>query len=212
MGRRPGKSRTRQTILDAARARFAQDGYASTTIRKIAADAGVDPSLVMQFFGSKDELFGAVRSISPGGLSRISSAFQGPEHAVGERVTRAFLDVWEGESDDSEPLLAMLRGAVSQEDAAAQLRDFLQARIAKGVTVRQDDDGDALLRVGLAASMLIGVIVSRRIVGVPTLQNQDTESLIAIVAPAVQSILAPSKPAVADEARDADDDGDHAAD
>jgi AcrR family transcriptional regulator len=188
-GRRPGTSTTRQAILDAARARFAQDGYASATIRKIAADAGVDASLVIQFFGTKDELFAAVMSISREALSRITSAFEGPEDTVGERVTRAFLDAWEGEPQDSEPLLAMLRGAISQHDAAAQLRDFIQARIAKGVSMRHDDDDDALLRVGLAASTLIGVIVSRRIAGVPALQDQDTESLIAVLAPAVQTIL-----------------------
>lgn len=176
--------------MDAARARFARDGYASTTIRKIAADAGVDASLVMQFFGSKDELFGAVMSIPPEVLSRISSAFAGPERMVGERVTRAFLGAWEGEPQNSEPLLAMLRGAISREEAAAQLSDFIHARIAKGAGARQDDD-DALLRVGLAASMLIGVIVGRRIVGVPTLRDRDAESLVAIVAPAVQSILVP---------------------
>jgi AcrR family transcriptional regulator len=162
-GRRPGTSTTRQAILDAARARFAQDGYASATIRKIAADAGVDASLVIQFFGTKDDLFAAAMSISPEALARITSAFDGPEDTVGERVTRAFLDVWEGEPQDSEPLLAMLRGAISHEDAAA--------------------------RVGLAASTLIGVIVGRRIVGVPALTNQDTESLIAVLAPAVQTIL-----------------------
>jgi AcrR family transcriptional regulator len=72
-------STTRQAILDAARTRFAQDGYASATIRKIAADAGVDTSLVIQFFGTKDDLFAAVMSISPEALSRITSAFEGPE-------------------------------------------------------------------------------------------------------------------------------------
>ena len=63
-GRRFGTSRTRQAILDAARAPFAEDGYEATTIRKIAADARVDVALVMQFYRSKDELFGAVMSIS----------------------------------------------------------------------------------------------------------------------------------------------------
>ncbi len=208
MGRRPGTSGTRQAILDAARARFAQDGYASATIRKIAADAGVDASLVMQFFGSKDHLFAAVMSIPAEVLSRINSAFEGPEHTVGERLTRAYLDAWDGVPQESEPLLAILRGAISQEDAAAQLRDFIQARLSLGASVHQDGDSDALLRAALAASMLIGVIVGRRIVRVPVLQEQDTETLIARIAPAVQSVLtAPTKPAVADEAHDAQDAG-----
>jgi AcrR family transcriptional regulator len=46
-GRRPGASDSRQKVLNAARARFARDGYASATIRRIAADAGVDAALVM---------------------------------------------------------------------------------------------------------------------------------------------------------------------
>src|SRR5579875_3984404 len=89
-GRRPGTNTTRQAILDAARARFASDGFAATTIRGIAADAGVDASLVMQFFGSQNELFAAVMSISPGALSRFGTAFEGPDDYLGERVVRAF--------------------------------------------------------------------------------------------------------------------------
>jgi hypothetical protein len=153
----------------------------------------------MQFFGSKDDLFAAVMSIPPGVLSRITAAFAGPEDSMGEQLTRAYLDSWLGESQESEPLLAMLRGAISQEDAAAQLRDFIQARLALGANVHQDENNDALLRVGLAASMLIGVIVGRRIVRVPVLQEEDIEALVTLVAPAVQLILTRSgQPAVAE--------------
>src|SRR5436309_7394484 len=58
-GRRPGPSTTRATILEAARRRFADRGYDATSIRAIAAGAGVDPGVVMHFFGSKDALFQA---------------------------------------------------------------------------------------------------------------------------------------------------------
>ncbi|MFG2677375.1 helix-turn-helix domain-containing protein [Streptomyces sp. NPDC048445] len=85
-GRRPGQSTTRQVVLDAARARFAADGFNATTIRRIAADAGVDAALVMRYFRSKDELFAAVMSISPDALARLAGAFEGPEHSLGERV------------------------------------------------------------------------------------------------------------------------------
>lgn len=83
-GRRPGSNRTRQLILSAARGRFSEDGYAGTTIRAIASDAGVDSSLVMRFFGSKEDLFGAVMSIISEALSRFAEAFDGPEAGVGE--------------------------------------------------------------------------------------------------------------------------------
>lgn len=188
-GRRPGASTTRRAILDAARARFASDGFAATTIRRVAADAGVDASLVMQFFRSKNELFAAVMSISPEAMERFGTAFEGPEEHLGERVVRAYLAVWEGSPQDSEPLMAMLRGAIVNEQASAQLREFIQARLLDAIDSRSVNHGDAVLRAGLASSMLVGIVVGRRIVGVPVLANADTETLVALIAPAIQSVL-----------------------
>ena len=185
-GRRPGASGTRQLVLDAARARFAADGYARATIRKIAADAGVDGSLVLQFFGSTEALFREVMAITPSALSRISDAFDGPPETLGERVTRAFLDLWDGDPQDSEPFLAVLRAAISNEQASAQLRELIQARLAHDLVTR---DPDLTMRVEVVSSMLIGVIVGRRIVHVDALVEQDRESLVSLIAPGVQAIL-----------------------
>jgi AcrR family transcriptional regulator len=188
-GRRPGINTTRQAILDAARTRFAADGFAATTIRRVAADAGVNPSLVMQFFTSKEELFAAVMSISPKSLERISTVFDGPDEHLGERVVRAHLEVWEGAPEDSEPLMAMLRGAIGNEQAGSQLREFIQARLLDAMGAEGGNAPDAALRAGLASSMLVGIVVGRRLVGVPILAEADTETLVAMVAPAIQSVL-----------------------
>lgn len=177
-------------MLSAASARFARDGYAGATIRKIAADAGVDASLVMQLFGSKERLFAAVMSITPTALNRIADAFGGPTRGLGERVTRAFLGVWEGDPADSEPLVAMLRGAIANEQAAAQLAEFIEARLITEVRPQMREDPTARMRIGLAASMLVGVIVGRRLVQVPTLREANTEALVQLLAPAVQAVLA----------------------
>jgi len=188
-GRRPGASTTRQAILDAARVRFASDGFAATTIRRVASDAGVNPSLVMQFFTSKEELFGAVMSISSKSLGRFSTVFDGPDDHLGERVVRAHLEVWEGAPEDSEPMMAMLRAAITNEQAGSQLREFIQARLFDAMGAGRDKPPDAALRAGLAASMLVGVVVGRRVVGVPILAEADTETLVAMIAPAIQSVL-----------------------
>ncbi|MEQ4714939.1 helix-turn-helix domain-containing protein [Nonomuraea sp. B19D2] len=42
---------------ESARALFAEVGFERATIRAIAKRAEVDPALVMQYFGSKQELF-----------------------------------------------------------------------------------------------------------------------------------------------------------
>ncbi|WP_344095811.1 TetR family transcriptional regulator [Microbacterium deminutum] len=182
-GRRPGPNQTRQLILDTARIRFAEDGFKGTTIRRIATDAGVDPSLIMQFFGTKDTLFGEVMSISPKALSQFAEAFEGPREAIGERVARAFFAIWEGDPQDSEPLLAMLRGAIGNERATAQLGAFLQARLKHTL------GPDQAVRVGIASAMLVGIVVGRRIVQIPALAKQDAETLIAVIAPALQVVL-----------------------
>ncbi|WP_174291495.1 TetR family transcriptional regulator [Sphingomonas bacterium] len=187
-GRRSGDSTTRQAILAAARSRFAEDGYAATTIRKVAADAGVDPALILQFFQSKEGLFGAMMAISPDALARIVGAFDGPGQGLGERVVRAFLALWEGPAENAEPLLAMVRAAVSNEHASAQLREFFQTRLQDAISPKLNRP-DAAMRAGFASAMLVGVIIGRRIVCVPALADGEQEAVVRLLGPAIQVVL-----------------------
>ncbi|MEJ5946460.1 TetR family transcriptional regulator [Pseudokineococcus basanitobsidens] len=208
-GRRPGPTGTRAEVLEAARAQFAGQGFAATTIRGVAQQAGVDASLVMQFFGSKQGLFAAVLQVPEGVLRRFDAVFDGPGEDLGERVVRAFLDVWEGTPADAEPLMVMLRGAMTDELAREQLRDFVQARLLHGIHGRgepdpgdhddhddhhdgRDDDREAVraaLRAGVVSSMLVGLVLGRRVLQVPTLAGADREDLVRLVAPAVHLVL-----------------------
>ncbi|AMM20202.1 transcriptional regulator [Frondihabitans sp. PAMC 28766] len=189
-GRRPGNGSTRDVVLSAARARFAADGFAGTTIRAVAADAGVDGSQVIQFFGSKERLFAAVMAVPASALERFDRAFDGPDEQIGERVVRAFLDAWEGLPDESEPLMATLRGAVVNERASEALSEFIQSRLLAESRVQGDES--AALRAGLASAMLVGVITSRRIIGVPAIVRADPDQLVGVLAPAIQAVLAPA--------------------
>ncbi|MGH3638524.1 MAG: hypothetical protein ACRDUX_05785, partial [Mycobacterium sp.] len=85
-------------------------------------------------------------------------------------------------------LMAMLRGAIVNDQASAQLREFIQARLLDGAGSRGVGD-DGAIRAGLASSMLVGIVVGRRIVGVPTLAHVELETLVALVAPAIQTVL-----------------------
>lgn len=190
-GRRPGASITRESILVAARTRFATDGYSGATIRKIAIDAGVDASLVMQFFRSKEELFAAVMSASPSALSRIADAFAGPPASLGERVTRAFLEVWDGDPHESEPLFAMLRASIGSEQATAQLRELIHERIIGDLLPPLGDNADMVARVEIATAMLLGVVIGRHLVHVNSLARATRDSLVAYTAPGIQAILSP---------------------
>jgi AcrR family transcriptional regulator len=185
-----GPAATRTAILDAARVRFATDGFTSSTIRKIAADAGVDPSLVMQYFGSKDDLFASVMDLGPNTMSRISDAFTGPDDSIGERVTRAFLEVWDGDPVVSQPLQALLRAAIGNAEATVQLRGLIQKRVIDDLSPGLRD-GDMATRIEIASSMLVGIVVGRQLVKIEALVQQDREALIAYIAPGIQAILGP---------------------
>ena len=176
-------------MLDAARARFASDGFAATTIRLVATDANVDVSQVMQFFRSKDELFGAVMAAPASAMQRFNTLYEGLHEHLGERVVRAFLTAWEGRPEESEPLMATLRGAMVNDQARDQLRDFIQARLQAGTSERLGSD--AALRAGLATSLLMGLVVCRRVIGVPVLVAAEPEELVTFIAPAIPQILVP---------------------
>lgn len=187
-GRRAGNNGTRQAILDAARARFAAEGYSATTIRKVASDAGVNPALVIQFFSSKEELFAAVLSMPAIALSRIAEAFDSAEEGLGERVTRAFLDLWQ-DPETADPLLALIRATVSNEQASAQFSEFVQARLVDVISPKLSEGSDAAARAGFAAAMLVGLIIGRRILRVPALVAVDQDEVVKLVGPAIHQIL-----------------------
>lgn len=188
-GRRAGGSNTRDAILAAAKKSFATDGFAATTIRKIAKDAGVDPALVMQFYGSKDVLFAASLAVSAEALDHMANAFDGPVEGLGKRITRAFLTLWEQPGGDGEALMAMQRAAMSSELAAAQLRDFVQYRWIEVVSPKIHGQADAALRAGLASAMLVGVIVGRNMVRIPLIAEAERDEVVELVGSAIQAIL-----------------------
>jgi AcrR family transcriptional regulator len=51
---------TRLRIIDAARRSFARYGYAATSNKRVAADAGITPAAIYHYFGSQADLFVAV--------------------------------------------------------------------------------------------------------------------------------------------------------
>ena len=123
-GRRPGLSGTREAILDAARRAFAEHGYQRATIRGVAELAGVDPALVHHYFGTKQGLFVAAVQLPVNPVEQLSALLADDPELVGQRMIGVFLSVWDLAANNS-PLLALVRSAVSDEQAAAMLREFI---------------------------------------------------------------------------------------
>lgn len=170
-----------------ARRMFAEGGYDKTSLRDIAAAAGVDPALIRHYFGSKAELFRATVGwpFDPDQF-RGRILHDGPA-GLAERLTRAFFELWE-QPDTRAPLLAILRGAATHEESAALVRQFIEQRlyplIADALT-----GADAELRVDLAMGQLLGIAYLRHILRIEPIASQPTEELITRAVPAVHAHL-----------------------
>jgi AcrR family transcriptional regulator len=186
-GRRPGNSGTREAILDAARRAFAERGYQQATIREVAGMAGVDPALVHHYFGTKQNLFVAAVEIPVNPIEAFVSLVGEDPEALGERLLTLFLSVWD-RADNRSPVLALMRSAVSEERAAAMLREFITEEIL-GRIARQLGTPDATLRTSLVASQLVGLIMSRYVLRVEPLASARAEVLVAAVGPTLQRYL-----------------------
>ena len=186
-GRRPGPSGTREGIAQAARRQFAALGYDRTTIRSVAAEAGVDPALVAHFFGSKQRLFLDAIEL-PFEVGQLVERLQnGPRTKVGERVAQFVLGVLE-DPEARARWTGMIRAAASDPDAAAILREVLTQRIFEPLAQALHSD-DAALRANLVGSQVVGLLMARHIVGVEPIASTDTEILVRAIAPTFQRYL-----------------------
>src|SRR6187455_2304497 len=189
-GRRPAGEDTRAAIMDAARAEFSTRGYDASSLRAIARLAEVDPALVHHYFNGKAALFVESMSLPVNPTSLIGTILAGPREHVGERLARTFFDIWDS-PQGRERLVALVRSAVSNDDAARMLREFLArevfGRVAVSLGVPQPD-----LRAGMAAAQLIGLAMMRYVMGFEPLVRASTDEIVALVAPTLQRYLAES--------------------
>jgi AcrR family transcriptional regulator len=195
-GRRSGDSGTREAILAAARKRFADLGYDGATIRGIAADAGVDPALVHHFFGSKERLFAAAMRLPvvPGELIGAALAgHPGPAGAgqsLGEHLVRVALTAWDV-NEIRDVFLGLLRSAATSEQALAMLREFATETILSRLSaaVPSADPAQARYRAALVASQVLGLAMTRYVIGLEPLAGATRDELVAAIGPTLDRYL-----------------------
>jgi len=182
--RKPLRSdRTRAAILDAARALFAERGYDGTTIRDIARRVTIDPSMVMRYFGSKDELFAATTTFD----LRLPDLSAVPRDQIGAALVRHFLEIWEGRGEHGGfPIL--LRSAASNPYAAAKMREVFGAQVLPMVA-KIGRRATAGKRAGLVAAQLLGLALCRYVLKLPPVVEISADDVVRHVAPAVQKYL-----------------------
>ena len=185
-GRRPGSPDTRAAILDAARALFAAGGLTGTSVRAVAARAGVDPALVHHYFGTKDDLFVAALALRVDPREVLAPVVAEVPDGAGERLLRVFLSVW----DDPELQLPLRALARSLTDPAGKelMRDgFLTVVIGPVGAALGIDEPER--RMPLVASQVLGLILMRYLLEAEPISTMPAEEVVAVYAPTIQRYL-----------------------
>ncbi len=171
---------TRAAILEAAQEHFASVGYEKATIRAIAATAGIDPSLVMRYYGNKGKLFAAAADFDirlPENLAEI------PRPELGAALVEHFLAKWE--ADDT--MVALLRAAVSHETARAQMAEIFSSQMVPAIEALTAER--AMERAALIGTQMIGLAMCRYVIRLGNVPEMTHEQIIDLIAPTIQAYL-----------------------
>jgi AcrR family transcriptional regulator len=187
-GRRPGPSSTREDILRAARRRFADHGYDRATFRNIAADAGVDPALIVQFFGSKQDLFVAATQ-PPVTLAELSEQSGTGDPAQAGRRLAGLLMSWLEDDDVRQAMIARIRSSATEPAAAELVRQMIAGQLAGFAPLIRGDQPD--VRASLVAAQFLAVVWMRHVVPLEPLASMPGEEVAEWLGRGFQAFLGP---------------------
>jgi len=194
-GRPPGTSDNRDRILTSARELFARNGIDNTSIRAIAASAGVDAALVHHYFGTKAQLFVAAIQIPIDPMQIIGPLREAPVDELGWRIPSLLLPLWDSELGSG--IVATMRSVLAGSDVSL-IRSFLQEIITAEIGPRVDDpQGSGPIRVQFVASQLVGIVMARYILELEPFKSLPIEQIVATVGPNLQRYLTGDLPALA---------------
>lgn len=183
------RAQTAERIREAARQQFGANGYEGTTIRSIAAAAGIDPSLVMQHFGSKAALFATAVQ-----LPTVSDG--GGERAAADHL----LDVL-GIRFDGLPAetAALVRSMLTVPEATDTMRSYLDERVEN--LARSLDGDDARLQALMTVSGILGITITQHFLRLGAFEGASRDDLLRAARGWVESLTTGSHPTESDARR-----------
>lgn len=186
-GRPSGNSDTRERILASARELFARNGIRNTSVRAVAASAGVDSALVHHYFGTKEQLFAAAVHIPVDPMDVIGPLREVPVEELGYQIPSMLLPLWDSEIGAA--FIATLRSILAGSEINL-FRAFIQDVIAVEVGARVDDPpGSGIIRIQFVASQLVGVVMARYILQLEPFASLPAEQVARTIAPNLQRYL-----------------------
>ncbi|MFI7190074.1 TetR family transcriptional regulator [Nocardia nova] len=170
--------------MDAARRKLAQVGYDRATIRAIATEAGVDKSSVIQYFGTKQQLFREAVDWGPD----VPSLAAATPRATAENYLRAMLGEWAADPDSA--MVALVRTAMTSDEAAELLRQKITTA-AIDPAVATIGGPQARLRVTMVGALMFGIAAQRYLLKLPDLATAELDDIVRLAAPLVEQLLTP---------------------
>jgi len=193
LGRRPGNQDTRAAIVQAARAAFIEKGYQAASIRGIARDAGVDPSLVHHYFDGKAALFVAALDL-PADPRDIKDRVQastmgdgdgpvGGRRIAGSVLVELFLGQWEVDDPPGSRFRAMAQAMSSSPAVADAVRQFLAERVWSRIT------NEDPRRTALVSAQLVGLAWGRYILRTEPLASAPLGEIGRLAGPTIDRYM-----------------------
>jgi AcrR family transcriptional regulator len=181
--RRRSAPATRAAILEAARTRFGAQGFDRVTIREVAGDVGVDPAMVIRYFGTKEGLFAKAAEFDLD-LPDLTGVAPGD---LGGAMMPSFFRVWEGNTG----FLPLLRAATTSSAAAGKMLELFTSQVTPALAAAAVDHVPE--RAALVGSQILGLAVSY-VLQVPPLAGMSREQVRAWVAPVLRYYLTGTPP------------------
>lgn len=186
-GRPPGASDTRERILVNARELFARNGFDKTSIRAVAAAAGVDSALVHHYYGTKERLFTAAIRIPIDPMTILGPLRDTPVEELGYKLPSLLLPLWDSEL--GAVVVATIRSLLSGADVGL-VRTFMREVIIEEIAARVDNPpGSGIIRAEFVASQVAGVLMARYIVELQPFASLPAEQIAQTIAPNLQHYL-----------------------
>jgi AcrR family transcriptional regulator len=190
--RRPRNAEaTRAAILEAAKRRFAGEGYEQVGVRDIAADAGIDPALVNRYFGSKEGLLNEVVN-SSARSPFFEGAFSEPD--FGAELARLLMRLSGDRHKGQLSTLDLTIRSTSSPTAIAIIREDLERRFIRPLVARFGGGPDATARAYVCVAITMGLGVMRGLLGDEGPGLKVREDMIAHLAPIFNQLSKPGPP------------------
>jgi len=147
----------------------------------------VDVTLVSHFFSGKQRLFAEAAALPYDPAVVVPLLLAGPREQIGRRLAEQVLNLLENPASRSQ-MIALIRAAASEEEAAEQIRNRINRELLVPLATGLGSP-DAPLRAALTGSQVVGLVMTRHIIGIEPLPHTTREQLVAAIAPTLQRCL-----------------------